>query len=296
MPHLQYANTRTSHGICALGFYLLFNMLYNYGMAINTDAGSPPDAVGELDDGKEDNSEGTTARRCWKDGCNGRAKPPRSHHCRTCQRCILKMDHHCPWVNNCVGFKNYRYFLLFLFYLAACCIYVLFVFPLADDYYLLLEDLDTYVAPSHSAQQTWLDQHFLRTVGLPLCWVLALSALLMVALLGGFHVFLLMTNQTTIEFEINYGQRWDAWTSWHSWKSPYDVGFAKNFGAVCGQHWLLWLWPCVASSPEGDGISFPQGLPPPTLWFPCISRCCPPWAICVRICRACRCRRNASRD
>ncbi|CAK0873480.1 unnamed protein product [Prorocentrum cordatum] len=65
-------------------------------------------------------------RWCW--ACQG-PKPARAHHCRVCGRCVLKMDHHCPWVNNCVGAHNYRYFCLFLLYLAQGCLFVLVVFP-----------------------------------------------------------------------------------------------------------------------------------------------------------------------
>ena len=40
----------------------------------------------------------------------------RSRHCNICNRCVDRFDHHCPWINNCVGTKNHGYFFLYIIF------------------------------------------------------------------------------------------------------------------------------------------------------------------------------------
>ncbi|CAH8682663.1 unnamed protein product [Schistosoma rodhaini] len=48
-------------------------------------------------------------------------KPLRSKHCSTCDRCVARFDHHCPWIYNCVGMMNHFYFIIYLLSTSVSC-------------------------------------------------------------------------------------------------------------------------------------------------------------------------------
>ncbi|XP_063812862.1 palmitoyltransferase ZDHHC23 [Pseudophryne corroboree] len=53
------------------------------------------------------------AEKNWCTACH-LVRPPRSGHCRICGSCVQRLDHHCVWINNCIGSQNHKFFILLL--------------------------------------------------------------------------------------------------------------------------------------------------------------------------------------
>ncbi|EGG16248.1 DHHC zinc finger domain protein [Cavenderia fasciculata] len=206
---------------------LLFNLVFNYIMTIIT----PPGYCPSRSDYNEQQLDEFAAIKQIKrsEGFSKFCitcrlpKIERAHHCSLCGSCVLRMDHHCPWVNNCVGLRNHRYFMLFLIYMWVCCIYV------------------SYHSYSHVFGQRGIPFTVLMSFVLTLTVSIALGALMF------WQLYLILSNQTTIEFLHNRTQVKRAQARGEKYINPFDLGFKENFHEFfnTGGKWWMFAAPTL---------------------------------------------------
>lgn len=144
--------------------------------------------------------------RCKQD------KPPRAHHCKRCNICVLRFNHHCPYIGNCVGLKTQKVFILFLFYSALGCLVGLIHVA------IIVNDIKDY-----------LQVFFLVGSGI---YTIALSRFAIK------QFALVCLNLTEIEVK------------WNS-KKLFDTGTVNNIKQVFGNSVLMWMIPIDTPSADG---------------------------------------------
>ena len=174
----------------------------------------------------------TKLKRCFQ--CYV-VRPPRGHHCSFCKGCVLKMDHHCPWVNNCIGFFNRKYFMQFIFYLELLFIYD-FIFTLI------------YLVPEFKI--VIKDRHKINLVGFILVCLNYIPIFIITILFGKFvlyHIKLVLTNSSTIE-SLDQENK-DKY-------KRFCLSPKENFEQVFGKNKIFWFLPVIneQAKPVGDGL------------------------------------------
>lgn len=153
------------------------------------------------------------------------------------------MDHHCPWLNNCVGFYNRKYFLQTLFYTwFALLLGIAAVFPHTIEMIKMLSQFKEIRDP-YSGLIGIL-------TGLAIVMILVLFGI-MTAFIK-FHIELLDKNSTTIE---NLEEKKSGTSN-----NNYDIGEEFNWMQVFGRNKALWWLPYLGGvgEPNGDGVVFPH--------------------------------------
>jgi hypothetical protein len=187
-------------------------------------------------------------------------RPPRAHHCGCCKRCVLQFDHHCVWVNNCIGYHNYRSFVLLLAFLSIACGYGVallwheFYDPLRDQIRLHgwkwlysngtgLLDLPQPIQLTKMLLSGTVEAKVIVDLVLPLLFGVAV----IMTTFFCFHLQYILTAHTTLEHRIylehalaqQYQIRQGA-SSTIRIVNPFDQGWQKNWQHTMGPNpWML---------------------------------------------------------
>ena len=162
--------------------------------------------------------------------CNN-PRPLRSHHCKVCGKCTLKMDHHCHWIANCVGYYNQKNFYQFLFYSTFGDLigFFLLIIRFFSCNLNIKENIPSNIkikSPITLIYYLWEPINIMIGV---LC---SLAMTISIGTLFYKQTWMLLLNQTTIDKKL--------FEDWNN--SPYyEENKKKNFNSVMGYSFFDWI-------------------------------------------------------
>ncbi|CAA9990832.1 palmitoyltransferase, putative [Plasmodium knowlesi strain H] len=140
----------------------------------------------------------------------------RTVHCSICDNCVEKFDHHCPWVGNCIGTRNYKYFVYFVFNL-----YILICITLGASIYKLTICINSLSDQGYNTEKIFIHIWRMATDSIILIIYTILTLWFVIGLLC-YHIYTIVTNQTTYEQIKTFYQN----------DNPFNIGVLNNIKEI----------------------------------------------------------------